>query len=106
MQFKYLPNEIIHHILSYNDTIKLRNKKYMNQILKNDHRYHMLLKIPREIESSYFANNSINILKINTNLYNIYNIYIVFYSNIYNEKCIQYTYVFNQNKKNILYIPK
>lgn len=106
MQFKYLPNEIIHHILSYNDTIKLRNKKYMNQILKNDHRYHMLLKIPREIEFSQYDNNSIIIMKINTNLYNIYNIYIVFYSNIYNEKCIQYTYAFNQINKDIIYIPK
>ena len=45
MIFNSLPQEIIHHILSYNDAIKHRNGKYMNQISKTDKRYELLLKI-------------------------------------------------------------
>lgn len=32
MIFSFLPEDVIHHILSYNDRIKLRNGKYMNQL--------------------------------------------------------------------------
>ena len=66
-KYKDLPDEIIHHILSYNDTIKLRNNKYMNQIIKNDQRYTILCQIPREIEFSQYDNNRIIIMKINAN---------------------------------------
>lgn len=45
MIFNYLPLDIIHHVLSYNDVIKNRNGKYMNQICKEDTRYKLLLKI-------------------------------------------------------------
>ena len=34
MLFSYLPTDIIHHILSYNETLKHRNGKYMGQISK------------------------------------------------------------------------
>jgi hypothetical protein len=44
--FAQLPIDIIHHILSYTDTIKLRNGKYMNQISKTDVRYELLQEIP------------------------------------------------------------
>lgn len=44
--FTNLPLDIIHHIISYNDIIKLRNGKYMNQLSKIDGRYQMLQKIP------------------------------------------------------------
>jgi len=46
MLFSNLPLDVIHYILSYNDTIKYRNGKYMNQICKKDTRYELLLKIP------------------------------------------------------------
>ena len=56
MIFRLLPHDIIHHILSYTDTIKYRNGKYMNQICKNDKRYKLLLKIP-PITKEYFNHN-------------------------------------------------
>ena len=46
MIFAFLPEDVIHYILLYNDTIKYRNGKYMNQICKKDKRYELLLKIP------------------------------------------------------------
>ena len=46
MNFSSLPEDIIHYILSYNDKIKYRNGKYMDQICKNDKRYKLLLTIP------------------------------------------------------------
>ena len=46
MNFSSLPEDIIHYILSYNDKIKYRNGKYMDQICKNDKRYKLLLTNP------------------------------------------------------------
>ena len=46
MNFTSLPEDIIHYILSYNDKIKYRNGKYMDQICKNDKRYKLLLTNP------------------------------------------------------------
>ena len=87
MIFRLLPHDIIHHILSYNDTIKYRNGKYMNQICKNDKRYKLLLKIPPI-----------------TNDYN-YNVYGIFYkptnTNLYIEQInnkIHYTFSYNYEK--------
>ena len=51
MLFSYLPTDIIHHILSYNETLKHRNGKYMGQISKSDKRYELLLKIPRKFNN-------------------------------------------------------
>lgn len=50
MIFSLLPYDVIHHILSYNNRIKYRNGKYMNQIC-NDKRYKLLLRIPPVIAS-------------------------------------------------------
>ena len=41
----HLPLEIVHRILEYDGRIKYRNGKFMNQICKDDHRYHLLRKI-------------------------------------------------------------
>lgn len=51
-----LPEDIVHHILSYNGVLKLRNGKYMGQISKSDKRYELLLKIRRVI-LHYSSNN-------------------------------------------------
>ena len=48
MLFGLLPIDIIHNILSYNESLKLRNGKYIGQISKTDIRYQLLLLIPRE----------------------------------------------------------
>jgi len=53
MIFSSLPTDIIHHILSYNETLKYRNGKYIGQISKMDKRYELLLKIPRKILKIY-----------------------------------------------------
>jgi hypothetical protein len=46
MLFSSLPTDIIHHILSYNETLKLRNGKYIGQIPLDDTRYVLLKTIP------------------------------------------------------------
>ena len=51
--WKQIPNEILNHILSYNGTIKQRNGKYMNQMLKTDPRYELLTNIPKVRLISY-----------------------------------------------------
>ena len=45
MLFSSLPMDIIHNILSYNESLKLRNGIYMDQIPKMDYRYKS--KMPR-----------------------------------------------------------
>lgn len=52
-RYQSLPLDTVHRILSFNDTVKLRNGKYMGQISKSDYRYEMLLEIPRTFTSSY-----------------------------------------------------
>jgi len=42
MLFAKLPEDIIHHILSYDSVLKYRNGKYMNQIAKTDPRYELI----------------------------------------------------------------
>jgi hypothetical protein len=48
-----LPLDMIHVILSYNDTLKLRNGKYMNRIQKDDTRYVLLLNITQGLLREY-----------------------------------------------------
>ena len=54
MNLSFLPEDVVFHILSYNDSIKYRNGKYMNQICKDDKRYKLLLRIPPIIVNSYY----------------------------------------------------
>jgi len=55
--FHNLPQDIINHILSYNDTIKYRNGKYMGQICNEDYRYEILRKIPRKTRETFYSGN-------------------------------------------------
>ena len=52
MNLSFLPEDVVFHILSYNDRIKYRNGKYINQICKDDKRYKLLLRIPPIIVNS------------------------------------------------------
>ena len=81
MYYKNLPNEIIHHILSYNDK-----------------RYNLLLKIPRNIISYKHLYPCCHI-KVNKKLYYIYVVYIC---NHY----LRYTYMFDHGTRITHYIPK
>ena len=45
--FQKLPSDILNRVLDYDGTIKYRNGKYMNQILKNDIRYKIFNNIPK-----------------------------------------------------------
>ena len=49
MSFLTLPLDIIHHILSYTGTLKIRNGKYMGQISSTDKRYELLHNLPKII---------------------------------------------------------
>jgi hypothetical protein len=98
MYYKNLPNEIIHNILSYIDTVKLRNGQYMNQIAKNDKRYNFLLKIPRNIISYKYLYPCCHI-KVNKKLYYIY---VDYFCNQY----LRYTYMFDRGTRITHYTPK
>ena len=87
----FLPEDVVHYILSYNDKIKYRNGKYMNQICKNDERYKLLLKIP----------------PINLYMIDIYEIifksnYTGLYVDLENDKII-YTFIYNFQKNPEIY---
>ena len=59
MKVSYIPEELLHIILSYDGRIKYKNGKYVNIIHKNDERYNIItpiiskkLKIIQNIELS------------------------------------------------------
>ena len=96
MLFSYLPTDIIHYILSYNETLKHRNGKYMGQISKSDKRYELLLKIPRTL--LLFTSSGIIILRVNDIL--TIKIYIHYYLQL-----SRYTYVYFFGKQHVDNIP-
>ena len=52
-----LPLELVHRILEYDGRIKYRHGKYMNQICKDDYRYHLLRKIPVFRRDKWYSSN-------------------------------------------------
>jgi hypothetical protein len=59
MKVSYIPEELLHIILSYDGRIKYKNGKYVNIIHKNDERYNIItpiiskkMKIMQNIELS------------------------------------------------------
>jgi hypothetical protein len=48
--FKFLPNELINEIISYDNIIVYRNGKYIDRIKKTDVRYNVIKKIPKPIK--------------------------------------------------------
>jgi hypothetical protein len=77
MNFSSLPEDIIHYILSYNNAIKYRNGKYMDQLCKDDKRYKLLLTIPQ-----------INQNEIYEHVYEMFKAYEVCYRPIYTLLCV------------------
>ena len=104
MLFSYLPTDIIHYILSYNETLKHRNGKYMGQISKSDKRYELLLKIPRKIC------HIPSISTITANYYYLYvNNFLTIYEIQYSYTNPMYTYAWYNYvfvNQNIIYEPK
>ena len=96
MLFSSLPTDIIHHILSYNGVLKLRNGKYMGQISKSDKRYELLLKISRKIYK--ICTNYAYYVKVNEFLK--ITIFLFLYSRPH-----EYDYYF-RGRKVITYLPK
>ena len=90
-----LPIDIIHHILSYNGILKLRNGKYMGQISKSDKRYELLLSIRRDVVPKLGY-----ILHVNSD----FMIIIIIYH--FSDTIVEYEYYFKDNKTPIYYRPK
>ena len=96
MLFSSLSIDIVHHILSYNGTLKLRNGKYMGQISKTDNRYMMLLKIPRVFTN--VVPNFCYVLRVNERL--TIKIWMYLFT-----KPVDYEYYF-RGRKNICYVSR
>jgi hypothetical protein len=54
VKYSSLPEDIIHYILSYDNTIKYRNGKYMNQTSKDDPRYRSLIRLPHLFQDNIY----------------------------------------------------
>lgn len=100
MSFSSLPIDIIHHILSYNETLKFRNGTYMGQISKLDKRYELLLKIPRTFYG--FWPNSYYVLNVN----NILTIQLLYMNYSYKSCDYYYVYHFLGKQNSRFYTPK
>ena len=48
-KFKFLPDELIHHIINYTGVVVYRHGKYINRLNKEDERYKILMNIPKPI---------------------------------------------------------
>lgn len=81
--YQTLPRELLHIILEYDGTIKLRNGVYMNRIANNDARYSIFQTIkPKEIIKIETIEYKHYYIKININS----NFHIMFvYSKYFND---------------------
>jgi hypothetical protein len=61
------PLEIVHRILEYDGRIKYRHGKYMNQIPKDDYRYHLLRKRPVFRLDKWYSGEDYDVYRINYN---------------------------------------
>jgi hypothetical protein len=91
MNLSFLPEDVVFHILSYNDRIKYRNGKYMNQISNDDKRYKLLLTIPPIMVNRYYEH-----------VYEMVYCYDICYRPIYTSLCVDlehgnviYTFCYN-----------
>jgi hypothetical protein len=63
--WKTLPIDIIHIILKYNNSIKLRNNKYMNQIINVNNKYNFIInKIIFKKHIRFNKDNQISFINI------------------------------------------
>ena len=94
--FTKLPDDIIFLILSFDNTLKFRNGKWMNQILEKDPRKEMLKKIPKSIYIPNFLDEYIS----EDIHYHHYNKLCRLYVSIRNGKkeMIHYTYYTDQGE--------
>ena len=96
MSYADLPQEIIRHILSYSDSVKWRNGKYMDQIPHSDRRYTILLKIPRQIITGIV--NHCYYIKVKKRKLQYIHI-------DYGYQYLKYTYIFDQGTRLNSYYP-
>jgi len=81
------PQEIVHHILEYDGRIKYRNGKYMNQICKDDYRYHLLRIIPVFRWDKWYSGTNFFLYRINYNNNENHNMIVYIF-----DKSITYLY--------------
>ena len=94
-----LPLDIVHRILSYNETLILRNGIYMGKIPKTDKRYKLLRKINRKF--SHVCKYTYYMLTVHHRLT------IIIWDDFCNGR-LKYQYFFKNNKETqyICYAPK
>ena len=90
-----LPDDIIHHILSYDTVLKYRNGKYMNQIAKSDPRNALITQrvlYPRNRIYHTVTNRQDDVILF-------YRPYDIYWSITVRQEKVLYRYSFNLDSK-------